>query len=426
MFTFLTKRMGIILCALVLCLISPLAHAQFVKGADISWQSEMIASGYQWSDDSGYSRPLHDILKDHHMSAIRLRVWVNPASGWNNQSDVVTKAVWAKNAGMDVMIDFHYSDTWADPGHQTPPAAWSGYNMSQMMNAVWNHTVSVLTAVKNAGVTPKWVQIGNETNDGMMWPLGKASTNGFQNYAWLVNTGNNASKSVFPNAKTIVHLANGENLSVLQWNLDGLASYGATYDIIGLSLYPGSSWQSTVSNYAYNIGYLSNRYGKSTMLCEVGMAASPIATSYDALYEIINQSAANGSLGVFYWEPQGYNNWAGYGKHCWQSNGQPTWALDAFVWSNGGSRVADISEAQSAPQIDVQVYPNPVQNQLKIDIGSHESGEATVYSLEGQALARLQLSSGDNAIDMSAWQTGMYLLTVRSGEEEIQTKVMKE
>jgi arabinogalactan endo-1,4-beta-galactosidase len=356
----------------------------FVKGADISWSTQQTASGYKWYNDSGVQKPLHTILKDHHIKAVRLRVWVNPAGGWCNQNDVVAKAKAAKSAGMDVMIDFHYSDTWADPGHQTPPASWAKYNINQMMDAVWNHTVSVLTAVKNAGVTPKWVQIGNETNDGMLWPLGKASTGGFKNYAWFVSTGNNAAKSVFPSIKTIVHIANGDNLSVLQWNLDGLKNNGATYDIIGLSLYPGSSWTAAANSYAYNIANLKSRYGKSTMLCELGMNASPINTAYDAMYDIINKTAANGGLGVFIWEPQGYNNWQGYTKHCWESNGRPTWALDAFVWSNGGSRTTDVSDQFTNEAISI--YPNPVTQQKVTIEGLSGSTTISLIDLSGKLI----------------------------------------
>lgn len=400
--------------------------AQMVKGADISWQTQQEASGYKWYDDSGYSTSLHNILKQHSMTAIRLRVWVNPSGGWCNQADVVKKAQWAKSAGMDVMIDFHYSDTWADPGNQAPPAAWKNYNINQMMTAVYNHTVAVLTAVKNAGVTPKWVQIGNETNDGMLWPLGKASTNGFKNYAWLINTGNNAAKSVFPSIKTIVHIANGDNLTVLQWNLDGLKAQGATYDIIGLSLYPGSSWQSAADAYTYNITNLKSRYGKSTMLCEVGMSASPIQTAYDALKYILDKSKANGSLGVFYWEPQGYNNWSGYTKHCWLSNGRPTYALDAFQY--GGNRLIEELSEESLQELSLNLFPNPFVNELKVSVPSdYQQAVIKLYDTAGRQIMMQELTTGEtHTLNLSHLKSGIYVARISGGEQELTHKIIKQ
>jgi len=101
----------------------------------------------------------------------------NPASGWNNADDVLVKARRAAALGLRVMIDFHFSDSWADPGQQTVPAAWAGYDLPQMKTAVAAHVTSVLTKLKSFGITPEWVQVGNETRTGMLWPLG-SSDNG--------------------------------------------------------------------------------------------------------------------------------------------------------------------------------------------------------------------------------------------------------
>jgi arabinogalactan endo-1,4-beta-galactosidase len=110
---------------LLLSIYAPVASAQtFAKGADVSWITQMEASGYRWQNDNGTQQDLLQILKDHGMNSIRLRVWVNPAGGWNGVNDVVAKAIRARNAGFRIMIDFHYSDSWADPGKQTKPAAW--------------------------------------------------------------------------------------------------------------------------------------------------------------------------------------------------------------------------------------------------------------------------------------------------------------
>lgn len=317
----------------LLSLSSAIAQAEFAKGADISWHTEQINDGYSWKNDSGYTDTLHDILKDHSMNSIRLRVWVNPVNGWSNQADVVTKAIWADKAKMKILIDFHYSDDFTDPETQTLPALWQNADVAGLNANIWNHTISVLSALDANGVEPTWVQIGNETSDGMLWPLGKASTNGFENYASFITTGTNAAKSIFPQVKTIVHLANGHKRSDLDWNLDGLRKAGAKYDIIGLSLYPDSNWGPMVDSYVSNLDYLKKEYTKEIMLVEVGMRAAPVQTAYDALSSIIERTKLNKGLGVFYWEPQGYNDWDEYKKHAWDSSGEPSWALDAFIYS---------------------------------------------------------------------------------------------
>ena len=132
----------------------------------------MEAANFKFYNSSGTQQDLITILKNLGMNTVRLRVWVNPANGWNNKTDVIAKALRARNAGMRILIDFHYSDSWADPGKQTKPAAWTG-DINYLKTAVSNHTAEVLNALKMAGVTPEWVQTGNETNDGLLWPEGK-------------------------------------------------------------------------------------------------------------------------------------------------------------------------------------------------------------------------------------------------------------
>ncbi len=187
----------------------------FAKGADVSWLTEMESNGIKFYNKSGSQQDLFQILKDEGMNSIRLRVWVNPTEGWCDTKDLVAKALRAKAAGMKILIDFHYSDSWADPGKQTKPAAWQNQNIAQLDSSVKAYTTYVLDTLKANGISPEWVQVGNETNDGMLWPEGKASTN-MANFASLINAGYDAVKSVFPTAKVIVHLSNGYNNSLLQ------------------------------------------------------------------------------------------------------------------------------------------------------------------------------------------------------------------
>ncbi len=311
----------------------PPLHAGFAKGADISWLTEMEASGKLFYNSSGTPKECTQLMKDLGMNAIRLRVWVDPAGGWNNSADVVTKAVRAKNLGLRIMIDFHYSDTWADPGQQTKPAAWAALDLAGLQTAVYNHTFSVLTALKTAGVTPEWVQVGNETNDGMLWPTGKASVN-MANYALLVNKGYDAVKAVDPIIQVIVHISNGQDNSLFRWNLDGLKNNGGKWDIIGMSLYPEpGNWSTINTQCLSNINDMIARYNTPVMICEVGMSWDQSAACQSFLADLIskvNSVSGNKGLGVFYWEPQSYGNWKGYSKGAFDNSGKPTTALSAF------------------------------------------------------------------------------------------------
>lgn len=306
----------------------------FAKGADVSWFNQMAASGYKFYNASGTEQDIFTILKAKGMNSIRLRVWANPTGGWCNQADVVYKATLAKNAGMRVMIDFHYSDSWADPGQQTKSSWWTGHTISQLYTDVYNHTTTVLNAIKAAGVTPEWVQVGNETNNGMLWPEGKA-TNSMSNFANLITSGNNAVKAVFPSAKVIVHLANGNDNALYRWMFDGLKANGAKYDVIGMSLYPEpTNWASQDAQCLTNMNDMVARYGKEVMICEIGMAVNDPTNTKAFVKDMITKTKAvtgGKGIGVFYWEPQCYNNWQGYGKGAFGSNGRPTIALDGFL-----------------------------------------------------------------------------------------------
>ncbi|MGC6585503.1 glycoside hydrolase family 53 protein [Paenibacillus sp. Dod16] len=316
------------------------AAPAFAKGADISWVPGMEAQGYKWKDKTGVQRDILDILKnDYQINSARIRVWVNPnmndyMNGYLNAEKAAELAQRAKNKGMSIMLTLHYSDSWADPGQQNKPYAWRNFTFQQLMDAVYSHTVYVMNTMKNKGVTPDWVQVGNETNNGMLWEDGKALAN-MKNYAWLVNTGHNAVKSVSSQTKTIVHLSNGYDNELFKWNIGGLISNGANFDIIGMSLYPeAGDWSSKVDQTIANAKDMTARYGKSIMISEIGMDYNQPAAAKSFIQSIktkVRGLAGGTGLGVFYWEPEaapGYN--AGYIKGAWQADGKPTIALEGF------------------------------------------------------------------------------------------------
>lgn len=294
----------------------------------------MEAAGRSFYNSSGTQTECIQLLKQQGMNSIRLRVWVNPVDGWCNQADVLAKATRAKNLGMRIMIDFHYSDSWADPGQQNKPSAWTSLDLTGLQSAVYDHTFSVLSMLKTNGITPEWVQVGNETNDGMLWPTGKASVN-MANFASLINQGYNAVKAVDANIQVIVQVSNGFDNSLFRWIFDGLKNNGAKWDIIGMSLYPtAANWQTLNNQCLANMNDLVNRYGKPVMICEVGMPWDQSAACKSFITDLIikvKSISGNNGLGVFYWEPQAYNTWKGYTLGAFDHSGRPTVALEAFL-----------------------------------------------------------------------------------------------
>jgi arabinogalactan endo-1,4-beta-galactosidase len=308
--------------------------AFFAKGADVSWLTQMEAAGYKFYNASGAAMECMQLMQSLGMNSIRLRVWVNPANGWCNNADVVTKALRAKKLGLRILLDFHYSDNWADPGKQNKPAAWAGYDFTTLKNTIYSYTYNVLDTLRSSGVAPTWVQIGNETNDGMLWSDGKASVN-MGNFASLISSGYKAVKAINDSIKVIVHISNGYDNNLFRWIFDGLRNNGAGWDIIGMSMYPtASNWQSRNTSCLANMKDLIARYNTPVMICEVGMPYTDASACQSFITDLIDKTRSlpdNNGLGVFYWEPQCYNNWEGYTLGAFDNNGRPTVAMKAFA-----------------------------------------------------------------------------------------------
>ena len=303
----------------------------FYKGADVGWLTEMEAAGLKFYNHLNIQQDGMQLLKELGMNSIRLRVFVNPADGWCNTADVLKKALRAKALGMKIMIDFHYSDSWADPGKQTKPAAWMAQDFATLKQSVATHTFTVLNTLKTNGIIPTWVQVGNETNNGMLWPDGRASAN-MNNFAQLVNAGYDAVKSIDTSIKVIVHISNGYDNSLFRWMFDGLKNNGAKWDIIGMSLYPDSTnWAALNNQCLANMNDMVARYDKDVMVVEIGMNWADATAGNLFITDLITKvKAVKRGLGVFYWEPQSFNNWKGYTLGAFDNNGKPTSALNAF------------------------------------------------------------------------------------------------
>ena len=340
----------------------------FYKGADISWVTELESKGQKFYNANGEERECTTLMKEYGMNAIRLRVWVDPKEhdNWCNKEDLLVKAKRAKALGMEVMVDFHYSDWWADPAKQNIPASWKGHSYEDMKKDLANHTKEVLQFLKNNGITPKWVQVGNETTNGMLWSvktneqgweikdengnttitesMGHATRNPEQ-YAGFFKAGYEAVKEIFPDAIVIVHLDNGWDENLYNWNLDILKNNGAKFDMIGMSLYPywseiyhGKSAEETIGGCMANIQKMKAKYGCDVMIVETGMlcadeqgklaSASVLEEGYKQLARIIKESKEVGCKGVFYWEPECKPSQ--YKLGAFTEDGFPTRIMDAF------------------------------------------------------------------------------------------------
>lgn len=340
----------------------PETSTAFVRGADISWYTEMAADGKLFYNAAGTATECPALMAEIGMNAVRLRVWVNPENygcSFCNQSDVVTKALAAKSAGLDVMIDFHYSDRWADPSTQEVPKAWAGLTYDEVKTNVAAHTTSVLTALKNAGVAPKWIQIGNETRGGMLYPHGQisyaasTSAGSWKNFVGLYNAGYEAAKAVFSTAQVMPHLNKLSDTSNDTWWLQQFKNAGAKFDMLAFSHYPQSD-DTSQSASALNQQAVSNirtfaaAYGVPVMVVEFGVKTNANATTAAQVAKEFMTSAksiANTDVcaGVFYWEPEVwggwkpasyttvYDNWSAYDMGAFTSGGRPSSVLDAWA-----------------------------------------------------------------------------------------------
>ena len=340
----------------------PVTSVSFAKGADISWASEMERDGISFSDSKG-GKDIFQVVKNLGMNSIRLRVWVNPLdpNGWSGQNDVVSMAKRAKDAGMAIMIDFHYSDIFADPGRQTIPSAWSSYSGSadKAASAVASHTTTVLNALKSAGVIPAWVQVGNETNNGMTWNAGKIDWNKsgsarYSDYVKLSNAGYDAVKQVFPDTPVIVHIANAFSAGEYDgWFFKEFKEAGGKFDIIGLSHYPmnesGKTWSQMNSLAVSSIKTLASKQSCKVMICEVGVKpnASDAANCLKSFFDSVKGLGPTVCAGVFYWEPEVDGKWKPdiYSKKGLVCDGWGAYDMGAF--SSSGTTFTPITSILS-------------------------------------------------------------------------------
>jgi arabinogalactan endo-1,4-beta-galactosidase len=285
-----TTKLAAFLAAVTLFAVLPApaasaANVLTVLGADVSTAQRALDSGAKYSDANGTAGDPLDILKGAGVNYVRLRVWNNPRSGYNNKAKVLQYARSVRAKGLKLLVDFHYSDTWADPGKQTKPAAWASHGIGTLQTDVYDYTYDVCSALKAQGTAPDSVQIGNEINTGMLWNDGKVVNNDFANLGLLLKAGYNATKA-----------CNGATGVVS----DLRSRYGKPV-VLAETAYPY-----TTADHDGTPNVIS-----AAQPC-AGYPATPAgqAANFTAVQ---NTARTAGAIGVFYWEPTWYavpgNGW---------------------------------------------------------------------------------------------------------------------
>jgi beta-galactosidase len=270
-----------------------------IIGADISFLPQLEAKGIKFSD-KGIQKDVFEILKDHGFNYIRLRLFVDPSNdsgyspgkGFCDLQQTLQMAKRIKKAGMKFLLDFHYSDTWADPGKQFKPAAWKNLNFKDLAKTVFEYTTKVLLALKAQGTLPDMVQTGNEINHGILWPEGNVQH--LDSLAVLLNAGMSAVKKLDPSIITLLHIALGGQNSESEFFIDNMIERGVAFDVIGESYYP--KWHGTLQDLDTNLTLLEKKYNKPVIVAE-----------YSQLKKEVNKIAfsipGNQMKGTFIWEP---------------------------------------------------------------------------------------------------------------------------
>ncbi|HLK30263.1 MAG TPA: glycosyl hydrolase 53 family protein [Puia sp.] len=274
-----------------------------ILGADISFLPELEKKGIRFSD-KGVQKDAIQILKEHGFNYIRLRIFNDPAAdsgyspkkGFCDLEHTKAMALRIKKTNMKFLLDFHYSDTWADPGKQFKPSAWKNFDFEQLKKAVYDYTKKVMTELKNQGTPPDMVQVGNEINHGMIWPDGNFSHP--DTLASFIKSGIAAIKEISPSTKIMLHIACGGQNEESRDFLDRMIARNVQFDIIGESYYP--QWHGTLQQLDSNLNDLTKRYKQDVIVAEYTIHKKEVN-------DIAFNLSSNKIKGTFIWEP--LNTW---------------------------------------------------------------------------------------------------------------------
>lgn len=290
----------------------------YAVGADLSFLKMAEDSGLVFKD-GGNPKPGLQIFKDHGYNWIRLRLFHSPDRLPNDLNYTVQLAREAQEQGFKFLLDYHYADSWADPGKQPIPAAWQGLSVDALADSVFEYTKRTIAAFRKAGVMPEMVQIGNEIRNGMLWPIGKLPGQ-WDNFAQLVRAGIEGVEAGRENARPpliMIHYDQGADTEGTRTFYNKINSYGLDYDIIGLSYYPW--WHGNLLELRRNLISLVNHFEKDIIVVETAynwreseytakLAPYPETPKGQREFlESVNETLLNIASpkikGIFWWEP---------------------------------------------------------------------------------------------------------------------------
>lgn len=362
---------------------------EFIMGGDVSMLQEVEELGGVFYED-GVEKDALTILNSNGMNYVRLRLWVvdpydaqgNPYGGGTNDLETtISLAKRAKNLGMGIVLDLHYSDFWADPGTQTKPKAWQNLSYADLKNEVYQYSNNVIEMFKQENVMPEIVQVGNETTSGILWDEGEvgANNNDFTQLAELFSAGISGIHDAIDNnddVEIMLHLDHGGDNNLYRWWFDEVTNLGVDFDIIGLSYYP--FWHGTMGELHYNMNDISQRYNKDVMIVETSYAFT--LDDGDGLGNSFYEKEEN--IGGYQATPQGQiefmrdlreivediPNDRGRGIFCWE----PTWIpVEGANWG---------TEAGKLYNDDDGLLSNPWDNQTLFDFNGHVLESASLFS----------------------------------------------
>ncbi len=347
----------------------PVDTDPFYVGGDISMLPKLEEAGIEFSD-GGQPKDLIQLMMDHGCHCFRVRLFVNPTGKGGVVQDVpyvIKLGRRIKAAGGTFLLDFHYSDTWADPGHQYKPKAWEGMTFDQLEKTVETYTAGVMTEMKEKQALPNIVQIGNEVNGGFIWPDGRNDSDiQWEKFSRLLKAGiRGVRRSTTPedSVRIMIHVAWGGDIDKTRWFFDKLNRTGIDYDIIGQSYYP--RWHGTIAQLEANLAATAERYKKNILLVETAWPYFGAAEEYDefdrtpegqkifleTVVKTVRATPDKRGIGVVWWYPESVpmkkpGGWEGGQNALFDAEGHMLPAMDSFKVI-GESNVDDNLEVES-------------------------------------------------------------------------------
>jgi arabinogalactan endo-1,4-beta-galactosidase len=308
----------LLLFVLMVASVGPVNGADYAVGVDVSFLRQAEAQGTVFKD-GGVAKPGLQIFREHGHNWVRLRLFHTPTRLPNDLPYTLALAKDAKQRGFKLLLDFHYSDTWADPAKQFMPAAWEGKSHAERVTAVRDYTRDTLNAFRTAGVMPDMVQPGNEIIAGMLWPDGKLPEH-WDHFAELLQAaiaGIDAASSNAPRPRVMIHIDRGGDWRKTKWFFDELARRQVPFDVIGQSYYPW--WHGSLLDLRENLQFMATNYHKDIIVVETAYNWKP--TEYknggapfpetpagqreflDEVNRLVLATPEGRGKGVFWWEP---------------------------------------------------------------------------------------------------------------------------